>query len=67
MVVHRIGPIWMTVVLSHDALFAFLCALLLGYNWSGDIGAVSLCHLLAIHVSMHDRAIVVHPPISAVA
>ena len=55
----------MPIELLHGALAALAHAGVLDYNWSGDVGAMSLCHLLATHVNTCEWPIVVHPPISA--
>ena len=51
----------MLLACSHDALPAGMRALVLGCNRSGDIGAVSLCHLLATHVITCVWLASVHP------
>ena len=61
MALTRTGPVWPSLAPSHTVLAALARALVLCCNGSGDIGAVSLCHLLATHVIMRVWPTAVHP------
>ena len=61
MVLTQIGPVWVLLACLHDALATWMRALVLDCNGSGDIGIVSLCHLLATHVIKCVWPAAVHP------
>ena len=62
-VLTRIGPVWVPLACLHDALASWTRALVLDCNGSGDIGVVSLRHVLATHVITCVWPTAVHPRI----
>ena len=60
------GPVLGLLACSHNALVAWMSALALGCNGSGDTSAMPLCHLLATHVITCVWPAAVHPRIGAI-